>query len=103
MHRYILIAVKGTAMDSTVLSRKRRFRDGFLAGLGAGIIATGVMLLISVVWHGISLPDVFGSELTALMPVSMFNHLHELIGGNAKYYLFYIILIGQCLVFALSG
>src|SRR5207244_6483640 len=28
---------------------------------------------------------------------------HQLIGGDAKHYLFYIILVGQCLVFALCG
>jgi DMSO/TMAO reductase YedYZ molybdopterin-dependent catalytic subunit len=80
-----------------------RFRIGLLAGLGAGIVATGVMLLLNVLWNGISLPEVFGSELTALMPSSMFNYLHETIGADAKHYLFYGIIVGQCLVFGLSG
>jgi DMSO/TMAO reductase YedYZ molybdopterin-dependent catalytic subunit len=52
---------------------------------------------------GISLPEVFGSELTALMPPPLFAYLHTIIGGDAKHYLFYIILVGQCLVFALAG
>jgi DMSO/TMAO reductase YedYZ molybdopterin-dependent catalytic subunit len=52
---------------------------------------------------GISLPEAFGSELTALMPPPLFAYLHSLIGGDAKHYLFYIILVGQCLVFALAG
>ncbi|MHB8599602.1 MAG: molybdopterin-dependent oxidoreductase [Ktedonobacteraceae bacterium] len=83
--------------------RRQPFRVGFTAGLLAGVIATGVMLLLSVAFNGISLPEVFGSELTALMPVSMFDYLHQTIGGDAKHYLFYGILVGQCLVFALSG
>lgn len=83
--------------------RRQPFKVGFTAGLLAGVIATGVMLLLSVAFNGISLPEVFGSELTALMPASMFDYLHQTIGGDAKHYLFYGILVGQCLVFALSG
>ncbi|HEU0001447.1 MAG TPA: molybdopterin-dependent oxidoreductase [Ktedonobacteraceae bacterium] len=90
-------------MKIAFLRQKSPFRVGFLAGLLAGIIASGVMFFISVEWHGILLPDVFGSELTALMPSNLFEFLHQLIGADAKTILFYIILIGQCLVFALSG
>jgi DMSO/TMAO reductase YedYZ molybdopterin-dependent catalytic subunit len=84
-------------------NRNRHLRTGFIAGLLAGIVATAVMLLVSVVWNGISLPEIFGSELTALMPPPLFNFLHAAIGGDAKHYLFYGILVGQCLVFGLSG
>ena len=82
---------------------KRRFKLGFLAGLVAGVAASAVMLVASVSFGGISLPEELGSEITALMPASMFAYLHQVIGGDAKVYLFYIILVGQCLVFALSG
>src|ERR1017187_4777704 len=88
---------------TVVKQRKQPFKVGFTAGLLAGVVATGVMLLLSVTVGGISLPEVFGSELTALMPASMFDYLHQTIGGDAKHYLFYGILVGQCLVFALSG
>ena len=87
----------------TKKQRRQPFKVGFTAGLLAGVIATGVMLLLSVAFSGVSLPEVFGSELTALMPASMFDYLHQTIGGDAKHYLFYGILVGQCLVFALSG
>ncbi|GHO93252.1 hypothetical protein KSF_033000 [Reticulibacter mediterranei] len=90
-------------MKITQLSRKQRFNSGFLAGLVAGILATALMLLLSATLGGISLPEVFGSALTQLMPASVFDYLHQLIGGDAKHYFFYIILIGQCLVFALIG
>ncbi len=90
-------------MQATHLSRKQYFNIGFLAGLVAGIVAGLVMLLLSITVGGISLPEVLGSAITALMPPSAFQYLHELIGGDAKYYLFYIILVGQCLVFALGG
>ncbi len=90
-------------MNTTGRKRKQHFQTGFIAGLLAGIIATGVMLLVSVTWNGISLPEVFGSALTALMPPPLFNYLHETIGGDAKHYFFYGIVVGQCLVFALSG
>lgn len=86
-----------------LISRKKRFQIGFLAGLIAGIVATVLMLILSVTVNGISLPEVFGSALTGLMPASLFDYLHQLIGGDAKHYLFYGILVGQCLVFALSG
>ena len=84
-------------------SGKQRFKPGFLAGLVAGVAASAVMLLVSVAFGGISLPEELGSEITALMPPGMFAYLHQIIGGDAKVYLFYIILLGQCLVFALSG
>ena len=90
-------------MKIAFLRQKSPFRVGLLAGLLAGIVASGVMFFISVTWNGILLPDVFGSELTALMPSNLFEFLHQLIGADAKTILFYIILIGQCLVFALSG
>src|SRR5579864_6409769 len=82
---------------------KQIFQTGFVAGLVAGIVATGVMLLLNVFVGGVSLPEVFGSELTALMPAPLFSYLHNLIGADAKHYLFYGIVVGQCLVFALSG
>ena len=94
---------KATNTPKTKKLRRQPFRVGFTAGLLAGVVATGVMLLLSVAFNGISLPEVFGSELTALMPASMFDYLHQTIGGDAKHYLFYGILVGQCLVFALSG
>lgn len=90
-------------MKTATSRRKSPFRVGFLAGLLAGMIASGVMFFISVTWGGILLPDVFGSKLTAIMPPNMFEFLHQLIGADAKTILFYIILVGQCLVFALSG
>src|SRR5437667_6405589 len=83
--------------------RKKSFWTGFIAALAAGAIATGLMLLLSVSFDGVSLPETFGSDLTALMPPPLFDYLHQLIGGDAKHYLFYGIIVGQCLVFALSG
>jgi DMSO/TMAO reductase YedYZ molybdopterin-dependent catalytic subunit len=82
---------------------KHSFWTGFLAALAAGAIATSLMLLLSVSFDGISLPETFGSDLTALMPPPLFDYLHQIIGGDAKHYLFYGIIVGQCLVFALSG
>src|SRR6266487_5022225 len=84
-------------------TRKQQFKTGFMAGLVAGIIATLIMLGLSVVANGISLPEVVGSQFTALMPASVFDYLHETIGADAKHYLFDGIIVGQCLVFALSG
>ncbi len=90
-------------MNSIELSRKQRFRSGMLTGLAAGIIASALMILLSMILDGVSLPEVLGGALTQLMPASVFQYLHQLIGGDAKHYLFYIILVGQCLVFALIG
>jgi DMSO/TMAO reductase YedYZ molybdopterin-dependent catalytic subunit len=90
-------------MRKKILRRKNSFGIGFAAGLAAGAIASGVMLILSVAFGGISLPEEFGSELTALMPPTWFDYLHQTIGADAKHYLFYGILVGQCLVFALSG
>src|SRR5437764_12668441 len=79
------------------------FWNGFLAAVAAGAIATGIMLFLSVSSGGVSLPETFGSDLTDLMPPPLFDYLHQIIGGDAKHYLFYGIIVGQCLVFALSG
>jgi len=83
--------------------RKYSFWTGFIAALAAGAIATGIMLILSVSFGGVSLPETFGSDLTAIMPPPLFDYLHQIIGGDAKHYLFYGIIVGQCLVFALSG
>lgn len=90
-------------MQALFLARKQRFSDGFLAGLLAGILASALMLILNMALGGISLPEVFGSAITQLMPASVFDSLHKLIGVDAKRDLFYIILVGQCLVFALIG
>lgn len=90
-------------MKIPFLRRKNRFWIGFTAGLGAGIIASGGMLLLSVLFGGVSLPEEFGSALTGLMPAPLFEYLHQAIGEAAKHIFFYGILAGQCLVFALSG
>lgn len=90
-------------MHKKILRRKKSFGIGFAAGLAAGTIASGVMLFLSVTFGGISLPEVFGSEFTGLIPPTWFDYLHQTIGADAKHYLFYGILVGQCLVFALSG
>lgn len=84
-------------------SRSERFQRGFIAGLLAGILASGIMLLLSLVTGGISLPEALGSAIAIKLPLPIFNYLHEHLGGDAKEYLFYIILIGQCLIFALCG
>ncbi len=84
-------------------TKKQQFNTGFIAGLGAGIIATVFMLILNQTLGGISLPEVFGSFLTALMPAAMFDYLRQMIGGDAKHYLFYGIIVGQSLVFALCG
>ncbi len=90
-------------MKTKFLSRNHPFWIGFTAGLVAGAIASGVMLVISVSFGGIALPEAVGSELTALMPLPLFDYLHRTIGAGAKHIFFYGILVGQCLVFALSG
>jgi DMSO/TMAO reductase YedYZ molybdopterin-dependent catalytic subunit len=90
-------------MEKKVIQQSNSFWAEFVAALAAGIIATGIMLFLSISSGGVSLPETFGSDLTALMPPSLFAYLHQTIGGDAKHYLFYGILVGQCLVFALSG
>jgi DMSO/TMAO reductase YedYZ molybdopterin-dependent catalytic subunit len=89
--------------DNKYSRRKHSFWTGFTAALAAGAIATGIMIILSVSFGGVSLPETFGSDLTALMPPPLFDYLHQIIGGDAKHYLFYGIIVGQCLVFALSG
>jgi DMSO/TMAO reductase YedYZ molybdopterin-dependent catalytic subunit len=88
---------------TTTFSKRQRFGSGFLAGLVAGIIASALMLLLSITVGGISLPEVFGSALIGWMPPSLFEYLHQLIGADAKFYLFDGIFVGQCLIFALCG
>ncbi len=90
-------------MNTKIVHGKHRFWIGFIAGMMAGAIATGMMLLFATAFGGISLPDVVGSALILLLPPSWFEYVHEVIGADAKHYLFYGIVTGQCLVFALSG
>ena len=90
-------------MQEQVPWSRRPFGVGFLAGVAAGVVASGVMLLFNVTLNGLSLPQELGSDLLALMPAAVFTFFHQAIGADAKYYFFGIVLIGQCLVFALSG
>lgn len=90
-------------MQTMLSSKKSRFKSGFVAGLAAGILASALMLLLNVTLGGVSLPDVLSSAIALALPLSLFNSLHQLIGGDAKYYLFLIVLVGQCFVFALFG
>src|SRR6266699_1697024 len=77
-------------MKTNGTSRRRSFRTGFIAGLLAGLVASGVMILISTLGSWLSLPEVVGSKLTALMPLAVFAYLQKLIGADAKYYLCYL-------------
>ncbi len=90
-------------MKKKVISRNYSFWTGFAAALAAGVVASGVMLFLNISFRGVSLPETVGSELTALMPPPMFDYLHRTIGAEAKQIFFYGILVGQCLLFALSG
>ncbi|GCE19033.1 molybdopterin-dependent oxidoreductase [Dictyobacter kobayashii] len=83
--------------------QQERWQRGALAGLLAGILATLLMLLLSLTIGGASLPEALGSAIAQSLPLPIFDYLHSLLGGDAKHYLFYIILVGQCLVFALFG
>jgi DMSO/TMAO reductase YedYZ molybdopterin-dependent catalytic subunit len=73
------------------------------AGLLAGIASSGCMLLLNVFAHGVSLPEQVGAAITALMPLSLFQLLQQLMGDQAKRYLLVCVILGQCLVFAASG
>jgi DMSO/TMAO reductase YedYZ molybdopterin-dependent catalytic subunit len=86
-----------------IISRRQRFTIAFLAGLLAGVAASLLMWLLSATINGILLPEVVGATFTFVTPLPVFEYLHRVIGGDAKYYLFVIIMIGQCLVFALAG
>ncbi len=90
-------------MQSILFSRRQRFFLGFSAGLVAGIVASLLMILFSLLLNTVSLPEVLGSTITQFMPPALFQSLHEFFGPDAKRYLFYIILVGQCLIFALGG
>lgn len=84
-------------------ARQELFANGFLAGLAAGILATGIMLLLNIEFHGVSLPEEMGSWITQLMPAPLFAFLHQLIGDDAKHVLVAIVVVGQCAVFGLAG
>ena len=90
-------------MKALSFTKKQLFNSGLLAGLIAGVVASGIMVLLKIIVGGVSLPDELGSAIIQGMPLAVFDYLHRIIGVDAKYYLFFIILVGQCLVFALSG
>src|SRR5438105_13647309 len=90
-------------MKKKVLRRNNSFWTGFAAALAAGAVATGVMIVLSVSLGGGSLPEVFGSRLTALMPPPLFKYLHQTIGGDSKRYYFYGIVVAQFIMFAVRG
>ena len=63
---------------------RQQFKIGFIAGLVAGMVASGGVMpgIFNPGRRGHLAAGVFfGSTLTALMPASMFDFLHQLIGG----------------------
>src|SRR5260370_39698838 len=90
-------------MKKKVISRNYSFWTGFAAALAAGVVAAAVILFLSISFGGVSLPETVGSALTALMTPPHFDYLHRTIGAEAKQLFFYGILVGHCLLFALSG
>ncbi|GHO43978.1 molybdopterin-dependent oxidoreductase [Ktedonospora formicarum] len=90
-------------MQTHTDTRQERFASGFIAGLAAGILATGVMLLLNILLNGVSLPEEVGGAITRLMPASIFDALHRLIGADAKRIFVAIVVAGQCAVFGLIG
>lgn len=90
-------------MQARIPWSRQPFGTGFMAGLGAGAFASGIMLLLNATLGGLSLPQEFGSELLALTPLPVFAFFHQLLGANAKFYFFALVLVGQFLVFALGG
>lgn len=86
----------------TLPENRRTFVTGLLAGLLAGIPTTGLMALFSLV-GGASLPELLASTIALSLPLSLFETLRASFGADAKHYLYYIVLIGQCLIFALCG
>ncbi|WP_069803257.1 molybdopterin-dependent oxidoreductase [Thermogemmatispora onikobensis] len=85
------------------LSTQEAFLAGSGAGLLAGLVSSGCMLLLSTFAHGVSLPEQVGATITALMPLSLFQLLQQLLGDEAKRYLLVCVILGQCLVLAASG
>ncbi|WP_052890618.1 molybdopterin-dependent oxidoreductase [Thermogemmatispora carboxidivorans] len=85
------------------LSAQEAFFAGSGAGLLAGLASSGCMLLLNAFAHGVSLPEQVGATITALMPLSLFQLLQQLLGDEAKRYLLVCVILGQCLVFAVSG
>ena len=84
-------------------SARERFWRGAAAGLIAGILASAIMLLLSFALGSISLPDALGSAIAQAMPLPLFSFFHTVLGADAKHDLFYVVLLGQCAVFALFG
>lgn len=82
---------------------RAQFWLGATAGIIAGIIASALMLLLSFTLGSISLPEALGSAIALALPLPIFSFLHDALGSGAKHDLFYIVLIGQCLIFALFG
>src|SRR5205085_12168472 len=73
INRYKFPLLRGIPMNRKFTRRNNSFWTGFTAALAAGTVASGVMLFLNLSIGGVSLPEVFGSELTALMPPPLFN------------------------------
>jgi Sulfite oxidase and related enzymes len=82
---------------------RERFWRGALAGLLAGIITSICIQLLSFTVGSISLAETLGSAIVQTLPLPIFSFFHDTLGADAKHDLLYIVLLGQCLIFALFG
>lgn len=75
-------------------------RAGFLAGLGAGVLLTATMLLLSRGLGLFSLAELVAYQIVALLPLWLFSLGVETLRGTAKQLLLVCVFLGQL---AISG
>src|SRR5579885_930586 len=80
-----------------------RPRDGFLAGLGAGVLAILAMLGLRLALDSPSLAELLADRVTLLVPLPLFTAVLELLGAAAKRVLFGTIVLSMVLVAGLLG
>jgi DMSO/TMAO reductase YedYZ molybdopterin-dependent catalytic subunit len=92
-----------SATPDDVLQRPTQPGEGLAAGIAAGALATGCMLVASIPLEGPSVPELLAEVVASVTPLELIERLIQVLGSDAKRLLFTAVLIAQVAVGGLLG
>ena len=86
--------MKSATLDDG-LPRPTQPGEGLAAGVAAGVLATGCMLVASVPLEGPSVPELLAEVVAGVTPLHLIERLIQMLGTDAKRLLFTAVLVAE--------